>query len=79
MPHNSNIPPKPIALLVRPEHIPSALRDLPQWLIWRYFYKPDLGYFDKPPLDANKSGNAGSSTNRKTWATFDKALQTYQG
>ena len=52
---------------------PCRLQTLDQWLIWRYFYKPDLGYWDKPPLDANKSGNAAKSTDPKTWATFDKA------
>ena len=71
-------PPKPIPLLVIPEQIPAELKALDQWLIWRYFYKPDLGYWDKPPLDANKSGNAAKSTDPKTWATFDKALSTYQ-
>ena len=47
-------------------------------MIWRYFYKPDLGYWDKPPLDANRSGNAAKSTDPKTWAPFEKALSTYQ-
>jgi putative DNA primase/helicase len=71
-------PPKPSALPVQPEHIPGDLKALNQWLIWRYFYKPDLGYWDKPPLNANKSGNAAKSTDPKTWATFDKALSTCQ-
>ena len=78
MPHNSNIPPKPDGLVVIPENIPIDLTTLNQWLIWRYFYKPDLGYFDKPPLDANRSGNAAKSTDPKTYATFEKALKTYQ-
>jgi primase-polymerase (primpol)-like protein len=70
-------PPKPIPLTVIPKNIPAELQALNQWLIWRYFWKPDLGYFDKPPLDANKSGNAGKSTDPKTWATFEKALSSY--
>ena len=78
MPHNSNIPPKPDSLVVIPENIPIDLTTLNQWLIWRYFYKPDLGYWDKPPLDANKSGNAGKSTDPRTWASFAKALSSYQ-
>ena len=88
MTHNSNNtadqtagqarPPKPIPLLVIAEHIPADLKTLDQWLVWRYFYKPNLGSWDKPPLDANKSGNAAKSTDPKTWATFDKALSTYQ-
>ena len=71
-------PPKPVPLPVIPEQIPAELKALDQWLIWRYFYKPDLGYWDKPPLDANKSGNAAKSTDPKTWATFEKALSSYQ-
>ena len=47
-------PPKPPPLTVIPENIPTELTALNQWLIWNYFYKPDLGYYDKPPLDANK-------------------------
>ena len=71
-------PPKPTPLPVMAKQIPTDLKTLDQWLIWRYFYKPDLGYWDKPPLDANRSGNAGKSTDPKTWASFDKALSTYQ-
>jgi NrS-1 polymerase HBD domain len=78
MTHNPNIPPKPVPLVVLPEHIPADLKALDQWLIWRYFWKADLGYYDKPPLDANKSGNAGSCTNANTYATFEKALSSYQ-
>lgn len=71
-------PPKPIPLAVIPEQIPPELKTLKQWLIWNYFYKVDLGYWDKPPLDANRSGNAGKSTDPKTWATFEQAVQSYQ-
>jgi hypothetical protein len=78
MPHDSNIPPKPIPLVVLPENIPTDLRAFDQWLIWNYAWKPVEAYFDKPPLDANKSGNLGSSTKSSTWATFTKALNSYQ-
>jgi putative DNA primase/helicase len=78
MTHTDNIPPKPIPLVVIPENIPAELKALEQWLIWRYFWKADLGYYDKPPLDANKSGNAGKSTDPKTWSTFGKAFSSYQ-
>jgi putative DNA primase/helicase len=78
MTHEPNIPPKPIPLTVLPDAIPPELKALDQWLIWKYFYKPDLGYWDKPPLDANKSGNTAKSTDPKTYATFDKALSSYR-
>jgi NrS-1 polymerase HBD domain len=76
MTHDPNIPPKPIPLVVLPNNIPADLKALDQWLVWRYFLKD--GDWTKPPLDANKSGNAGSSTDPKTWATVEKALSTYQ-
>jgi hypothetical protein len=76
MTHGPNIPPKPIPLVVLPNNIPTDLKALDQWLVWRYFLKD--GDWTKPPLDANKSGNAGSSTDPKTWATVEKALSTYQ-
>jgi hypothetical protein len=78
MTHAHNIPPKPVALKVIPEPIPAELKALDQWLIWRYFWKAELGHFDKPPLDANKSGNAGKSTDPKTWASFEKVFSSYQ-
>ena len=58
MPHNSNIPPKPDGLVVIPENIPIDLTTLNQWLIWRYFYKPDLGYFDKRSCTSSLRINA---------------------
>lgn len=78
MTHTDSIPPKPIPLIVLPKNIPTDLKALYQWLIWNYSWKAELGYWDKPPLDANKSGNAGSSTNPKTWASCEKALSSYQ-
>jgi hypothetical protein len=56
MTHDKSIPPKPIPLVVLPQNIPEGLKILNQWLIWKYFYKADLGYWDKPPLDANQRG-----------------------
>src|SRR5262245_36943804 len=76
MPHADSIPEKPRPLVVTPEHIPADLKCLNQWLCWRYSLKD--GDWTKPPLDANKSGNAGKSTDPKTWASFEKALHTYQ-
>jgi Virulence-associated protein E len=78
MQSDREIPSRPQALHVIPEQIPDPLITLDQWLIWKYFYKADLGYWDKPPLDANKSGNAAKSTDSKTWATFEKALNSYR-
>ena len=67
---------RPTSLPVTPEHIPAELKALPQWVIWRYFWKADKRKWDKPPLNA-RIGNAASSTNLKTWSTFDQAMAAY--
>lgn len=52
--------------------IPSSLKTLPVWGLWRL--EPDKsGRETKVPYSALYDGRA-SSTNPKTWATFDKAL-----
>jgi putative DNA primase/helicase len=68
--------PRPQPLPVTPEHIPAELKALPQWVIWRYFWLADRHQWDKPPLNA-RTGNAASSTNPKTWGTFDDAMGAY--
>jgi putative DNA primase/helicase len=69
--------PRPLALPVKPEHIPAELKALPQWVVWRYVWKPNLKKWDKPPLMA-RLGTAASSTNPKTWTTFEAAHDAYE-
>jgi putative DNA primase/helicase len=66
--------PKPIPLVVLPEHVPTELKAMNQWLVWRYFWQK--GKWDKPPLQAH-GGNLASSTNPKTWSTFEAAMVAY--
>jgi putative DNA primase/helicase len=72
-----NIPPKPTALPVQPESIPSELKAIDQWVVWRYFWLKDRQKWDKPPLQS-RSGNLASTTNSKTWSTFDAAMAAYE-
>ena len=69
-------PPKPMVYPVHPESIPSALQNLPQWVVWRWFWAADKGKWDKPPLQSH-GGNAASSTNQKTWSPHEDAMNTY--
>lgn len=77
--------PKPDTLAVHPEQIPEELRRWPQWVVWRWEWKPDkrdrrtgaLGAWDKPPYSA-RTGVFASSTDRRTWASFEEALAKYQ-
>jgi putative DNA primase/helicase len=67
-------PPKPTVLRVIPDTIPPELKSLPQWVVWRYFWQSEK--WDKPPLCA-RDGNLASTTNPKTWSTFDAAMAAY--
>ncbi len=54
-----------------PENIPIELKELSQWVLWRYVWNNKK--WDKPPCQAN--GQLASVSNRATWMSFDKALQ----
>jgi putative DNA primase/helicase len=73
----ANHPPRPHALAVKPEHIPEQLKAFKQWVVWRYTWLEDRQKWDKPPLNA-RTGKPASSTNPKTWSTFEQALACYQ-
>jgi hypothetical protein len=76
------IPQRPVALSVVPDNIPAELRAKPQWVVWRYEWKPPKkkakGKWDKPPSDAH-TGRHADSTDPKTWASFEDALRAYTG
>ncbi len=61
-------------MLVLPQNIPSELKALPQWVLWRYEERG--GKPTKPPFQAN--GEYADSTDPRTWTTFDKALAAFQ-
>jgi hypothetical protein len=57
------------------ENIPQCLRDLPQWVCWRYVERD--GKKTKVPVCVASGLNA-SSTDSATWTTFDAAHEAYQ-
>jgi putative DNA primase/helicase len=67
-------PLKPNALRIIPDAIPSELKALPQWVVWRYFWQSEK--WDKPPLCA-RDGNLASTTSPRSWGTFDEAMNAY--
>jgi primase-polymerase (primpol)-like protein len=72
-------PERPKALRVRPEGIPAELREIPQWVCWRYEWREDKqgkGRWTKVPLDP-KTGRLAKSTDPATWGTFQQALAYY--
>jgi hypothetical protein len=66
-------PPTAPAVLV--DGIPALLREQDRWLCWSYTWNGKK--WDKPPLRADGGGNA-SSTEKKTWSTFDQALSAHR-
>ncbi|HOI54186.1 MAG TPA: hypothetical protein PLP01_02950, partial [Phycisphaerae bacterium] len=55
------------------QNTPARLRELRQWVCWRYESEPG-GRFRKVPCDA-RTGRPASSTDRATWGTFDEAIE----
>jgi hypothetical protein len=70
-------PPKPIPLPVIPDQIPDELKGLDQWVCWRYTWDSEAEKWTKCPLNP-RTGNKASSTDPKTWTSFDFAYQRYQ-
>src|SRR5438093_7261250 len=69
---------RPVAVEVRPDSGPAELRERPQWVCWRYEWRPDKkdkskGKWTKPPL-LPRPGNYASPTDPSTWGTFEEAL-----
>jgi hypothetical protein len=69
------IPPKPRPLIVVPDHVPTELKAIDQWVVWRHFWLGNRQKWDKPPLQSH-GGNLASATNPKTWSTFEAAMRT---
>jgi putative DNA primase/helicase len=73
-------PHRPKALPVHPEAIPSALREVSQWVCWQFEWrqkKPGEGKWTKVPIDP-KTGRRASTTDSTTWSSFAPALAFYQ-
>ncbi len=56
------------------ENIPEELRRRPQWVVWKYEKRDEVGKPTKVPYIAGGVGRA-SSTDSRTWGTFDEAVQ----
>ncbi|CAK0746963.1 hypothetical protein CCP3SC1_1680001 [Gammaproteobacteria bacterium] len=77
---DSSIPNKPIPLSVIPDNIPQALRDRPQWVVWKYELRQDKGghgKWTKPPYDV-ATGRKGKTNDPSTWTTYESALAIYK-
>lgn len=75
-PSTTTRPPSPSALPVSVAAIPPVLKDLRQWVVWRYQWREDTEQWTKPPLQI--SGRPATSTDPTTWTTFTAACQGYE-
>lgn len=57
-----------------PELVPVLLRQLPQWVCWRYVIRDDRK--TKCPFNA-ETGTEASSVDAETWTTFENAHAAY--
>lgn len=55
------------------ENIPHRLREIPQWLMWRWVNRG--GKRSKPPFQIN--GNPASPTDENTWSLFDEVVEAF--
>lgn len=56
------------------ENVPQCLRDVPQWVCWRYVERH--GKRTKVPIDARTGRNA-SAVEASTWAPFEMAHEAF--
>ena len=69
---------KPFTLEPDPKGIPPELRALPQWVNWAYEWDETNGRWAKVPYTPGTYRKA-DTTDRRTWASFDLAMATYEG
>jgi len=58
------------------ESIPTELKNLKQWVVWKLEVKDDK--FTKVPYRSDIPAIKASTTNSKSWSTFDQAVFTIQ-
>lgn len=71
------LPLRPKALSVVAENIPAELKQLNQWVTWRYDFDESRDAWTKVPYRVHGRALA-SSTDPSTWASFDDAIERYR-
>lgn len=64
---------KPATVPVAPDYIPSELKALNHWVMWRWETRD--GKLTKPPYDTQK--RYADSSDPRTWTSFDSVSETY--
>lgn len=56
------------------DHIPTELKQLPQWVFWQYETRSDRkGGTRRTKVPCQADGRRASSTNRQTWCSYESA------
>lgn len=66
---------KPVPLAVNPTPIPASIKELDQWVCWRYERRKSK--WTKPLLDP-KTGKMANSSDPSTWGSFEQAWKLYR-
>jgi len=74
--HTDTQIPRPKALSVTPENIPTEMKHINTWVVWRYELSKDQKKWTKVPYQLDGQTHA-SSTDPATWGTFRDALKRY--
>jgi len=74
-----NLLPRPVPLQVNFDAVPIEIRNLDQWVLWRYEWKGSKsrkpGKWDKPPCTPH--GGHAKSTDSQSWISFEEAKTAY--
>ncbi len=66
---------KHVRVTVNPDGIADMFKSFDHWIVWKAILKED-GRLDKEPHNA-KTGGPASTTDSRTWASFDEAYEAY--
>ena len=69
---------KPNALPVLFDNIPTELKRIPRWVLWRFVMVGENEHKKWAKLPAQTSGQSASSTNPDTWTDFFSVQEAYQ-
>jgi hypothetical protein len=70
-------PPKPKTLSLIPEAIPEVIRAVNAWVGWKWARDKNNQKWTKVPVNI-RTGGPGSSTDSKTWTSFEEAVAGYK-
>src|SRR4051794_39006550 len=77
-------PPRPVSLQGNLRNLPhtlAPLKELPNWVCWRYEWKVsknDVGKWTKPPFQPKNPQQYARNNDPTTWGTYPQALAAFE-